>query len=215
LADLRDTLSPPARLALAYAPRKAKPVWLALLALDARLAATVAAGFEPIAAQLRLAWWRDILSAPSAAWPKGEPLLEALREWREPGCLAGLADGWELLLADHLTDQDIDDLTAARATGFVCVARELGRPEAAVAADACARWWILADLVTHVSDGDERQRLLERARWLSAPPRLPAELRPLAVLARLAATSLARGGIPLLAGPRSLFLALRTGLTGR
>jgi len=90
-ALLASELPPPQRLALAYAPARARPATLALLALDARLAAILRGRREPLAAQLRLAWWREMFARPPSDWPAGEPLLEALRGWRDPSGLAALA----------------------------------------------------------------------------------------------------------------------------
>jgi phytoene synthase len=214
-ADLADTLSASARLALAYAPRTAKPAWLAFLALDARLERLVREVREPLMAQIRLAWWRERLAEPVASWPKGEPLLDALCQWREPVCLARLPDAWEPLLAGNLTEVLVDDVIAARVDACQCLARELGQAERVDATEQAARIWAFAEVAAHMADGAERRDWCQRARGLARPPRLPPELRPLAVQAALGAASLARGGGPLLSGPGSVFLALRTGLAGR
>jgi phytoene synthase len=207
-------LSPLKRLALSYASARARPATLALLALDERLAAVVRGRREPIAAQLRLAWWRDVLGRPAAEWPHGEPLLEALRGWRDPAALAALPSGWEALLADDLEPQAIADFVDGRAKAFAALARELGVATDGDAA-AAARVWALADLAANLSDGAERALVVECGRNLGSPPRLSATLRPLAVLAALGAAALARGGGELLGGPASAFHALRVGLTGR
>lgn len=209
-----DALPAPQRLALAYASARSRPATLALLALDARLAAILRGRREPIAAQLRLAWWRDVLARPAAEWPAGEPMLDALRGWRDPACLAALPEGWEALLADELTPAVIAEFVDARGQAFACLAGQLGAhsPEDAVHA---ARIWALADLAANLSEGCERQLVVDYGRTLAQPPRLPGSLRPLAVLAALGSASLARGGAPLLAGPRSALLALRIGMTGR
>ncbi|HYD24262.1 MAG TPA: hypothetical protein VEB68_05665 [Croceibacterium sp.] len=212
--DLAADLPPPQRLALAYAPASARPATLALLALDARLGAILRARREPIAAQLRLAWWRDMLARPQAEWPRGEPLLEALRCWRQPACLAPLASAWEALLGDELTRSAIVEFGDGRGQAFAGLAGELAAGPAEHAA-AAGRVWALADLAANLSDGDERARVVEHARGLPPPARLPAALRPLAVLAGLGRAALARGGGPLLAGPRSTLAALRIGFTGR
>jgi len=49
------------RLALAYAPAKARLQTLALFALDTRLAGLLRNSSEPMLAQLRLSWWRETL----------------------------------------------------------------------------------------------------------------------------------------------------------
>jgi len=211
---LHDQLPAPQRLALAYASALSRPSTLALLAFDARLAAILRGRFEPIAAQLRLAWWRDTLTSPPPHWPAGEPLLEALRGWDEPGALRPLVDGWEALLAEELSPPLIAEFVEGRGQAFAALAREFGArvPEDAAGA---ARIWAAADLAANVSDGRERDQVVAYGRNLPPPPRLSASLRPLAVLAGLGAAALAGGGRPLLTGPRSVLRALRIGFTGR
>lgn len=213
MSTLVEELPPAQRLALNYASRRARPATLALLALDARLAAILSQRREPIAAQLRLAWWRETLAKPSAQWPRGEPVLDALRGWRDTSTLAGLAEGWETLLAERLTGAAIAEFAAARGQAFACLAGELG-VEATGGVEEAARIWALADLAAHLSDGAERALVVASGRG-PAPPRLAAPLRPLAVLAGLGARALRLGGGPLLNGPGSVLLALRIGLTGR
>ncbi|HWK40716.1 MAG TPA: hypothetical protein VNR60_02190 [Croceibacterium sp.] len=209
-----EDLPPPQRLSLAYASSRSRAAILPLLVLDARLGAILRGRREPVTTQLRLAWWRDMLRRPVSEWPAGEPLLQALRTWRDPAALAVLAEGWEALLADDLTPAVIADFVDGRAQAFSALARELGvqRPEDAAAA---ARIWALADLAANISDGEERRLVVEYGRQLGAPPRLSASVRPLAVLAGLGASALSSEGGPLLSGPRSMFLALRIGMTGR
>ncbi|OYW45210.1 MAG: hypothetical protein B7Z08_08715 [Sphingomonadales bacterium 32-68-7] len=204
----------PQRLALSYAPARARTATHAFLALDARLAAILRARREPLTVQLRLAWWRETLGKPVNAWPAGEPLLSALSGWRDPSALAGLPDAWESLLADALTPAAIAAFVAGRANGFAALARQLGAADEAAAADA-AEIWALADLAEHLGDGAERELVVEYGRAKGPPPRLPASLRALAVLAALGAAALERGGGALLSGPRSVLLALRIGLSGR
>jgi len=206
-------LTPPQRLALAYAPARARPATLAALALDARLGAILRGRRDPIAVQLRLAWWRDTLAQPSAGWPRGEPVLDALRGWRDPSCLVALPEGWEALLAEALTPAAIAEFVAGRGHAFACLARELG-VEAVENAELAARVWALADLAAHISDSEEKAAVVNYGRDLVPPP-LSSSLRPLAVLAGLGAAALRKGGTPLLSGPGSALLALRIGLTGR
>ena len=208
-----NQLSPVNRLALSHAPVRARPATLALLVLDERLAAVLRVRREPIAAQLRLAWWRDVLAQPAAEWPRGEPVLDALRGWRDPTGLTALATGWEALLTESLTAAVIAEFVDGRAQGFACLVRELGVARVDDAA-AAARLWALADLAAHLSDGEERALVVEQGRGLTLPV-LPASLRSLAVLGGLGAAALRKGGAPLLDGPGSTLLALRIGLSGR
>src|SRR5690349_22344454 len=106
-SPLTAELTPEKRLALAYAPARAREATLAALSLDERLAKILRSGREPLAGQLRLAWWRETLQRPTAEWPRGDPLLDSLREWRDPSPLVGLADGWETLLAEQVTNAEV------------------------------------------------------------------------------------------------------------
>jgi phytoene synthase len=212
-AEFLVDLPPPQRLALSYTPARARPATLALLALDARLAATVRGRRETIASQLRLAWWRDMFARPSTEWPRGEPQLEVLRGWRDTSCLGALADGWEALLAEELTLAAVAEFAAGRGQGFACLAREIGA-DSGENVEQAARVWALADLAANLSDGAERALVVEHARDLTVPP-LPAALRPLAVLAGLGQAALAKGGAPLLSGPGSALRVLRIGFAGR
>src|SRR5690606_17427749 len=138
-------LPPPQRLALAYASSRSRAATLATFALDARLGAVLRGRREPIAAQLRLAWWRDTLARPSAEWPRGEQVLDALRGWRDPPCLAALPGGWEALLSEELTPAAIAEFVDARSRALACLASELGARSPDDAAEV-ARVWALADL---------------------------------------------------------------------
>ncbi|KRA83272.1 hypothetical protein [Altererythrobacter sp. Root672] len=168
---------------------------------------------EPLMAQVRLAWWRETLGRDPARWPLGEPVLEALREWRDPSGLAALASGWEALLSEDLTSDVIAEFIAGRGAAFTCLARELG-VEATEDARAAAEVWALADLAANISNDAERARVVGYRKDLSVP-RLPRSLRPLAVLAGLGAAALRKGGAPLLSGRASALLVLRIGLIGR
>jgi phytoene synthase len=183
------------------------------MALDVRLATVVRRRGEPVLAQMRLAWWRDILRAEPGEWPAGEPLLELLRAWREPGALGPLVDGWEALLGETLDAAAIGEFASGRCAAFGRLAAELGhdpRP-----AEACARQWALADLAAHLSDAGERGAVLATAAGLPRCPKLPRALRPLVVLAGLGRRSLACGGAPLLDGAAAFCLAVRLGIAGR
>jgi phytoene synthase len=155
--DLIETLPPPWRLALAYAPVDMREKWLTLLALDVRLGGVVRSAREPVLAQMRLAWWRDRLRDDAGHWPKGEPLLAALGVWRgEHGALIGLVDGWEAMLGEEPDPVPLGEGRAMACNGI------------APGGEAMARVWGLADGGARV-DG-------------AAAVRLPRALRPLVVL---------------------------------
>jgi phytoene synthase len=207
---LAETLAPPQRLALAYAPRADRPAWLAVLALDARLAEVVRQAREPLIGQIRLAWWRERLAEDASAWPAGEPLLAALRSWRGGhGALGPMVDGWEVLLGEAPLDRE--SLSAAvegRAAGLVAVAVHLGHRDRAEAVRSLARRWVRADLAVNLSDPRERAVLAALAvDEERVQPALPRALRPLVVL-----EGFSRHGPP---GLVALLRALRLGILGR
>jgi 15-cis-phytoene synthase len=73
-------LTAPEMLAIAYAPKVARPQIRWLLQFDQRQRQVLERAREPLIAQMRLAWWRDMLAKPAAEWPKGEPLFAELAE---------------------------------------------------------------------------------------------------------------------------------------
>ena len=198
-----DSLPPPARLALAYAPRAERLRWLALLALDNRLAGVVRTAREPVLGQLKLAWWRERLGEGPGRWPKGEPLLALLRDCADIAPLASLVDGWEALLAGAPLGEDgLQALPAARAAA---VQGLFGIVEAAT----LARGWGLGALAAWPLEEADRAQLaglLAAHDW--APRRLPSRLRPLLVLNHFSARAARRQG-------GGLAGAIRLGLLGR
>lgn len=206
---LIESLPPVQRLALAYAPASARLPWLALLALDSKLAGIVRAAREPMLAQIRLAWWRERLEAPAEGWPKGQPVLRALASWEgRHGALVGLVDGWEALLGETADGSVCDALANARGNAVAALARVLGEegPEAA----RMGGCWAAADIAAHLSRPAMRETALVRAAardW--RPARLPRSMRPLVVLHGLAARQ--RHGAP---GVRTLLVGIRLGILG-
>ena len=217
-AELIHELPPPQRLALAYSPAAARTLTAGLLALDARIAGIVRQRGEVLMAQMRLAWWRDTLAKPAAGWPAGEPLLAQLTPWDgvRPA-LVDLVNGWEELLHDGpLPAAAMLRFARARAGAFAALAALLNNGAAADAATRAGVTWALGDLVTGLSDPDERAHALDLARDHAGPvTRLPRVLRPLTVLDGLARRSIRRGGAPMLDGGGAFLLAIRLGLTGR
>lgn len=210
-AQLWTSLSSAQRLALAYAPARARPRFAGLFTLDRLLGQALAQTREPLAAQLRLAWWRDTLADPASPLP--DPRLTSLRGGTAlPGSLEAMVDGWELLLAE------VPDLAAAvgkRAEPYGALADDLGCSAAGVAASrAAAERWLMVDLAGHLSNPALREQALEFARAMPPPGGLPRVMRPLAVLGGLASRAVARGGA--LIGDRwSPLAAMRLGIFGR
>lgn len=189
-----EQLDPPFRLALAYAPAWARPVWLAFLLFEQRLVETAPPGRDPMMVQLRLAWWRDRLNEPSEKWPVSEPVLAHLKAWNgKHGALVGLVDGWE---ARIVGEDDGGELGRGRIAAIEALAQVLGTdPSGAVRTAA-------QDLAfPHDAPHPASPRIL----------RLPRSMRPLAVLRFLARRDAAGGKPTPLA---DLAGVLRAGLLG-
>ena len=202
-ADFLASLPVERRLALAYAPPRARRLWLGLFALDARLGTTVHNGAQPMLTQIKLAWWRDELAKPMAERRRGEPLLALLEDWGDDAaCLAALVDGWELILGDEPVQPGVAlEFAGERARACLSLADRLD-----VSADdtaQAAQGWALADIGA---------ALAEPADFAWRPVKLPRGMRPLQVLYGLAART--RGQLPFISGPRSVFRAVRLGLLG-
>lgn len=209
IEGLVEALPPLQRLALAYAPASAREPTLALFVLDQRLAGIVRNSHEPSLAQLRLAWWREQLQVDAAQWPRGEPLLAALKSWGGGhGAAVELVNGWEYLTgAAPLPEADLLAFAQGRGEAFAGLARVLGADPAP--ALKLGRQWALADLAAHVAHPEEQARARHLFAAEGKPPRVARALRPLTVLHGLAAKG--RDGQT----PGALLTALRIGLLGR
>lgn len=212
---LLDALPPEQRLALTYARGEGRVVVLGMLALDARLAGILRGSREPMLAQLRLAWWREQLSAPIGQRPQGEPLLALLDHWGdERAALGGLVDGWEALLGDApLPATLLAQFADGRAAACAALSRRLAPQANPQEAERAGRNWALVDLATRVSHPEERASGLLLANdqdWRR--PRLARSLRPLLVLHGLAERG--KGGAGMVSGPGAMLRAVRLGLLG-
>ena len=203
------------RLALSYAPVTARRPWLAALAFDARLGAALRQTSEPVMAQLRLSWWRDRLGETAGGSPAREPLLARIREWPDAGKrLIPLVDGWEALLDETPISGDALECFAAGRVALVeglCEAIDCNGSDYA----SLGRDWALADLIVHLSDFDERDRV--RAMMTVAGERRQRTarvMRPLAVLAALSRFAASKGHVRVLQSPNSLIYAIKVGIFG-
>lgn len=218
MPDPESTLPAELELALAYTLPSARDAMRTFFAFDQRLARIVAATTEPVLGQMRLAWWRDMLGTPRANRPTGDVVLDAIGDqWEGHEELLGkLVDAWEVLVvAEKLGADDLAQFAAGRGhpfSRFVNPQREAERQRAAIASQR----WALADIVTRITDPDEREAIVRVAQALCGPAgRHSRELRGLAVLDALAIRALKRSGEPLLEGRGSSLVALRAGLFGR
>lgn len=188
-----------------------------LLLVDRLLARIVLTANEPALAQIRLAWWREELTRErEGLGAPPDPLLASLLEsWpSERKVLASLADGWETLLPeDEDSAFEAGGLAAARGEAFAALAVMSGCAHAASDAARHGQAWAHAELVL-IGGSKESALLSEGLRVAEELPRLPAGLRPLAMIGGLSRRSLKRGGKPLFGDRLSPFAALRLGIFG-
>jgi len=200
-------------LAFSYAPADRRAGLKALFALDAALGHVLRTTREPMVGQIRLAWWREALTALDAAPPPGEPVLQALAAEVLPRGVTGmdlaqLADGWEPLLGT-IDAAAVDAHAAWRGAHLFGLAGDLlGVPETGRLRDA-GSFWALADLSSHLSDSESAQLVRARFVGLSAG-RWSRAARPLAALALIAARE-ASGTV----GVSTVFRLFRLRVTGR
>ena len=175
-------------------PASIRPAFATLWNLDLALADVVATTSEPTLGAIRLAWWRERLEElDTGKPPPGEPRLSAISRQlldrgitgkelsQARGCLAALLEPfpWDEAQAEAL-----------RLRGrilFGIGARLLGgQPEEAETAGAL---WSLVDGADHCSDEPSRNLLRHEATDAISqlPRKCTARLRPLTVLAALAA----------------------------
>ena len=143
-----------------------RPALFALHGLDLELAEIVAGTTEPMIGQIRLAWWREALTGLDAGVVPAQPLLQAIAAELLPrgitgAMLAVLEDRWlPMIGADGLPPAHVE----GGAAFFALAARLLGGND--TLGERLGRAWVLGD-------------------GAGLPP-MPAALRPLLGLVRLA-----------------------------
>lgn len=202
------------RIALAYAPRATRAAFAGIFLLDQALRRAAFGGREPALAQIKLAWWRDELARlRDGAANRPHPVLQHLAQhWPgDPEPLVGLADAWEEMGAGEDFVAGAERVASARGAVFAIMVDGHSRSGSL----AAARCWSLVDLAAAAPDPGVRAAMFGTASSI-APVRLPAALRPLAVLDGLSRRALRRGGARALIGDRlSPLAAMRLGIFGR
>lgn len=214
---IEQDISDEQRLALSYCAPRLRPMLVAGLALDRRLARIVATANEPMLAQMRLAWWRDTLLQPVASRPIGDAVLGAIgSSWQgHERSLVSLVDGWEGMIGSEIPSRDaFSTFASARAGIFEAVVAVSGSADASVVAEH-AKLWALVDAAVNNGQQEERAMLAELARAVKVTGRVHREMRGVAVLSALARRSLDRGLRPLLEGRGAALTAMKAGLSGR
>lgn len=192
---MSSDLDPDRTLALTYVPSKRRSAVGALWRLDAALGAALAGGREPMISRIKLAWWREALERLDREPAPAEPVLKALAEHVLPAAVAGadlaaMEGGWAILASpEALTPGELT--TYARARGallFQYSARLLGDP--GIALEEAGEAWALVDLARHCATAADADIALAAARERRPPRHWPPRLRPLGMLAILAARDL-------------------------
>jgi phytoene synthase len=187
--------------ALGSVPEEARAALEALWALDEALGRVLTTGREPMIKRIRLVWWRDALEALDSGAPPQEPVLQALGAHVLPrgvsgGSLAAMEAGWTAILGDApVRPEELDSYAVGRGgLLFEAAAMLLGEPRAAVRGAGESR--ALVDIARHSSEAHDVEGAMAagqaRVRAGALPRRWSRRLRPLGMLAVLAARDLTR-----------------------
>jgi 15-cis-phytoene synthase len=215
-------LDPDRSLALAYVPADIRPALETLWRLDASLGSVLATGKEPMISRIRLAWWRESLERLDREKAPAEPMLQAAAHELLPRGVSGseLAEmeaGWTILLTpEPLTDEELREYASSRGSRlFQLSARLLGEATEIVEDGGAA--WALADLGRHSALAADAESAMALARTLATDQTWAARLRPLGMLAALAARDSARGAqkIEPQGAPMRMLRMFRHRVTGR
>lgn len=189
-------MNPDIAFALGSAPAAVQPALDALWALDDAFGRVLANGREAMIARIRLAWWREALERLDREPPPKEPVLEGLANYLLPAGITGvelgeMESGWALLPGDQpITPAELERYAQARgATLFRLTARLLGEDSAV---EPAGEAWALVDVARHSTERADIEAALATARTRALPARWSRPLRPLGMIASLAARDLAR-----------------------
>jgi phytoene synthase len=214
-------LDPDRTLALAYVPSRRRAAVAALWRLDAALGAALAGGREPLIARIKLAWWREALERLDREPAPAEPVLQDAAARLLPAGLGGaelarMEEGWAVLPSEETLGPEALAAYAGGRGGllFRYSARLLGDDSPGIGQAGEA--WALVDLARHCATTEDADVALAAARERLGPRRWPAPLRPLGMLAALAARDLEPGRAPWEArgAPGRMWRMLRHRITG-
>ncbi|WP_255554787.1 squalene/phytoene synthase family protein [Sphingomicrobium clamense] len=198
-------------MALTHFPEPLRPAVEAIFRIDATLAEVVAGTTEPQVGLIRLAWWREALERLDSDEPPAEPRLEAVANHCLPRGVSGAAlseieDGYAALLDGSGPDR----IEKAGATLFFSIAQLIGDTDTQLAeAGALA----MLARVRGLAETDVRDSALKNMAKLGGH-RFAKPLRPLTLLARLAARDFLRTSPEPEATPGRAFAMLSHRLSG-
>ncbi|VAW01524.1 hypothetical protein MNBD_ALPHA04-2371 [hydrothermal vent metagenome] len=195
-------LYPLQKLILAYAKHKNRDRYTVLFAFDSRCGMIIRSTSETLIGQMRLTWWRDILTKPAEQRPDGEPLVALLNAVERRGSsvapLLSILDGWEIVLDDFPWDaRQFEQYAHRRGIGFFEFA--IGPKKSLTANQSLiAKSWALWDFARNCSDRNMRtiafdmcRAFYERAGGCS----FDKSGRPLSILCKLVARDVKNGTI--------------------
>jgi 15-cis-phytoene synthase len=184
-------LDPDRILALSYVPARSRAAVGALWRLDAALGAALAGGREPMIARIKLAWWREALERLDREPARAEPALRDAAAHLLPVLtgaeLARMEEGWATLPSGETLTAEALRTYARRRGGLLYryTARLLGAE--ADGLEAAGEAWALIDLARHCATKEDADVAVAAARERRGPSYWPPRLRPLGMLAALAA----------------------------
>ena len=212
--DSQDEPDPVHRLLLAYTRQPASDRAAFAFSFDRRCAVILQSTREPMIGQMRLTWWRDVLTTPATRRPTGEPLIARLNAVTDgpDADLVAMVNGWEHLLPAE-TAVDLAAFAQGRGEGMFAF---VFRQELSIAQRAAARVWALWDLARHSSDPAGRADALNMGRDWGATAEGASFGRAagaLTILARLAQRDVDKGALtPDLHTPAVFARVVGTGL---
>lgn len=201
MQSVNETLNPLHRLILSYAKRDDQEKYEFLFAFDSRLAEVIRSTSEPLIGQIRLTWWRDILTMPAGDRPEGEPLVTKFNDLEQDGlsgtALLKIIDGWEAMLDDFPWENlQFEKYAIGRGTGYFSFGLE--QPELSDEITDIAKLWALWDFATHCSDSAMRDATIDRCKTLLdniSAPHFDRNGRPLSILCKLAMRDVKSGAL--------------------
>ncbi len=189
-----DVILPPERLALSYAKGVNREILELLLVLNTRLADIGNKTSEPLIAQMRVAWWNDVIAKPADIRPKGEPLLQMLSVLETHGgapdlakAMLGLVEAWSVIFVQPDWTQDAlthyADAKSDAVFGYYARLTNVSQANQN-AAVSLGRRWALDDLLSHCQTSQQYDAVITASGDDEHVLHLPRALRALSILAR-------------------------------
>ena len=213
-------LDPDRVLALSYVPARRRAAVEALWQLDAALGDVLAGGREPLISRIKLAWWRETLEKLDTARAPSEPVLQAVADRLLPAGLTGaqlseMEAAWAVLLSpEQLAADELETYAHARGGLLFRFTARLLDQEPQRQVERGGEAWALIDLARRSAEESDAEAAVAAARARLERHRWPSRLRPLGMLAALAARDTKRERWEPQGAPGRMGRMLRHRLTG-